>query len=227
MRQSSAMRIRLVLPVLGLFGAALIPIASTAVATEPAVTPATVKVFVMPVTASGEATAGFTVKKMTDKFPIYCNYKDPSRGAVSPDIETCSPAAAYALACWNSAAAHHVLCTQDPSTHKLVQFRRIGKFAKTDLARPRDRAPLVIVLRDGTHCKMRIGGAMGPVPHHPNLYGAYFCDRHDAAWVYAKGSHEDPHNGIDESGDAWRIRTGYKHIVWRYIATAYFVGTAA
>jgi hypothetical protein len=192
-----------------------------------AASPATQQIIVSPVTTSGKAVEGFSVRKEDPEFAIDCRFKDPSRGAVSPDIESCSPSAAYAPACWKAAAAHSVLCTQDPSTHKLVQFKRMGKFADTPLAKPRERAPLVIVLTDGTKCRIRIGGAWGRVPHHPNLYGAYSCDRHTAAWLHAKGRHADPHNGVDESSPSWRIRTGFKHIVWRHIATAYFVGTAS
>ncbi|HVT63617.1 MAG TPA: hypothetical protein VHD81_00500 [Mycobacteriales bacterium] len=202
-------------------GPGLVALAPPAVAA-----PATVKVIVMPVTVSGTAASGFSVKKQDPGFPVDCRYKDPSIAAVSPDIETCSPSAAYAPACWKAAAPGKVLCMRDASSHKVFLIKREGRFADTAIAKPRDRAPLDFVLTDGTKCQIRIGGAWGPVPHHPNLYGAYSCDRHDAAWLYAKGSHSDAHAGIDESGASWRIRTGYKHIVWRHIATAYFVATA-
>jgi len=218
------MRTRLAALVAATVGLSFAPVA---LAPPASAAPATVKIIVMPVTAAGEAADGFTVKDQDPGYPIDCSFKDPSRGAVSPNIENCSPGAAFAPACWNSAVAHHVLCMQDADKHKLVQFKRVGRFANTPMAKPNNRAPLLIVLTDGTHCKLRIGGAMGPVPHHPNLYAGYYCDRHTAAWEYAKGSHADAHNGIDESDDVWKVRTGYKHIVWRNIAKAYFVGTAS
>jgi hypothetical protein len=218
------MRGRLLLLLTGLLGAGITPVT---MAPATAAAAATVQIVVRPVAASGEAADGFTVRAMSEKYAIFCNYKDPSIGAVSPDIESCSPSAAYAPACWKAATAHHVLCMQDPSKQKLVRFKRHGRFAKTPIAKPRDRAPLAITLTDGTYCKLRIGGAWGPVPNRPNLYGAYSCDHHTAAWLRAKGDHSDAHNGIDESSAAWRIRTGYKHIVWRTIAKAYFVGTAS
>jgi hypothetical protein len=218
------MRVRLAAMLAATLAASLVPVSF---ATSAAAAPATVKVIVSPVTASGHAADGFSVKRQDPGYPVDCSFKDPSIGAVSPDIETCSPSAAYAPACWKAAAAGKVLCMRDASSHKLFLIARDGRFASTALARPRDRAPLGFVLTDGTKCQIRIGGAWGPVPHHPNLYGAYSCDRHDAAWLYAKGSHRDAHNGVDESSAAWRIRTGYKHIVWRNIASAYFVATAS
>lgn len=219
----SAMRTRLA----ALLGAALVAgVVPTAVASPATTAAATLKVIVSPVTASGEAANGFSVKVEPAKYPVDCRYKDPSIGAVSPNIESCSPSAAYPPACWKAAVAKRVLCIQDPTKGKLVQFRRIGRFADTPLAKASDRAPLAFLLTDGTKCRIRIGGAFGKVPHHPNLYAGYLCDRHTAAWVRAKGSHEQSHNGIDESKALWRVRTGYKHIAWRNIAKAYFVATA-
>ena len=217
------MRNRIAALAAAVVGLGVVPVAF---ASPAAAAPATIKVIVAPVTSSGHAASSFTVKKEKPGYPVDCRFKDPSRGAVSPNIESCSPSAAYAIACWKAAATGKVLCMRDPSSHKLYLVRRDGKFAKTPVAKAQDRAPLLIVLTDGTRCQIRDGGAWGPVPGHPNLYGAYSCDRHNAAWLYAKGSHGDPHNGVDESSASWRIRTGYNHIVWRHIATAYFVATA-
>jgi hypothetical protein len=217
------MRNRLTALIAALAVAGFVPIGFAAPAEA---APATAKVVVRPVTASGHAAAGFTVKRQDPGFPVDCSYADPSPGAVSRNIEFCSPSAAYAVACWKAAQAGKVLCMRNPRSHKLYLIAREGKFAKTRLASPRDRAPLAFVLTDGSTCQIRDGGAWGQPPHHPNLYGAYSCDRWGAAWLHAKGDRGDSHNGVDESNPSWRIRTGEKKIIWRHIATAYFVGTA-
>jgi hypothetical protein len=218
------MRIRLAALAAALLGFAAVPVVS---APSAVAAPATAKVYVMPVTASGHAAPGFRVHAQHLGFGISCDYKNPSPGAVSPNIEECSPSAAYAIACWKAAAPGKVLCLRNPRGHKLDKVKRAGKFANTPIAKPRDRAPLLIVLTDGSRCMIRDGGAWGQPKGHPNLYGAYSCDKHGVAWLRAKGSHSDPHNGIDESSQTWRIRVGENNVVWRNIATAYFVATAA
>lgn len=224
---------RLIRPIVWLWFAAaglvLTPSAGAAQSHARQTYPATARIVVAPVTSSGQAAAGYHVQAESQGWAVVdCSYPDPSPGAVSPNIELCSPSAAYAIACWKAAATKRVLCTRDPSSHELVEMKRTGKFAPTKIAKPRDRAPLLIVLTDGTRCQIRVGGAWGQPKGHPNLYGAYSCDRHGAAWLYAKGSYRDPHAGIDESHPSWRIRTGNggRTIVWRHIAEAYFVATA-
>lgn len=209
------------------FLAALVVLAVVPLDAGPAaaVAPATAKVVVYPVTSSGHAAAGFAVHAQHG-FTVDCSDANPSPGALSPNIELCYPSAAYAVACWKAAAPGKVLCMRDPSTHKLYRISR-GRFASTAINKPRNRAPLLIVLGDGTRCQIRVGGAWGQPKGHPNLYGAYSCDRHGAAWLWAKGSHRDSHNGIDESSATWRIRVGENTIVWRNIAKAYFVATAS
>lgn len=209
------------------FSAALIALAALPVGLAPqaAASTGTIKVITRPVTASGHAAAGFTVHGQHG-LSVDCSTADGSPGALSPDIALCYPSAAYAIACWKAAAPGKVLCVRDPSSHKVYRMGRDGKFAKTSVPKPRDRAPLLIVLGDGTRCQIRVGGAWGQPKGHPNLYGAYSCDRHGAAWLWSKGSRRDPHAGIDESGATWRIRTGQNTIVWRDIAEAYFVATA-
>ena len=208
--------------------AAAFAVSPTVGSAAPASHRATVRVVVAPVTADGHAAPGFTVHPIRHPWSVVdCSFKDPSRGAISPNIENCGPSAAYAIACWKSATPKRVLCMQDPSKHVLAEMKRQGRFAPTKLAKPRDRAPLLIVLTDGSRCQIREGGAWGQPKGHPNLYGAYSCDKHGVAWLYAKGSHNDPHNGVDESSASWTIRTGNSQIVWRHIAQAYFVATAS
>ncbi|HWC34671.1 MAG TPA: hypothetical protein VG650_07565 [Mycobacteriales bacterium] len=218
------MRTRIAAVVVSLVGLGVPAAVAPSTATASAAT--TVKIIVMPVTASGHAAAGFTVKVEHLGFGIGCDFKDPSPGALSPNIEECAPSAAYAIACWKAAAPGKVLCMRDPSSHKVYKIKRQGKFKNTAIAKPRDRAPLMIVLADGSTCQIRDGGAWPQPKGRPNLYAAYSCAKYGVAWTYAKGRHRDPHNGIDESSSTWRIRVGEKHVVWRKIAKAYFVATA-
>jgi hypothetical protein len=109
-------------------------------------------------------------------------------------------------------------------------MKRQGRFAKTKIAKARDRAPLVIVLTDGTHCQIRDGGAWGQLKGHPNLYGAYSCTRHGAVWARMSGSRSAAHWGVNESDPSWTVRTaGFRahHTVLRHVARAYFVSTAS
>src|SRR3954447_3532968 len=89
---------------------------------------ATVKVVVRPVTSTGHARAGFTVTAERSG-RVECNVADPSPGAVSRNIEWCSPSVEYAIACWKAATAQpRVLCMRDPRRAKLVRIPRSGRF---------------------------------------------------------------------------------------------------
>ncbi|HVT22367.1 MAG TPA: hypothetical protein VHE57_13375, partial [Mycobacteriales bacterium] len=129
------MRARVLLPLLGLAAAGLTALPPVMSASASAA--ATVRVVVKPVTASGHPAPGFTVHRAKHAWErVDCSFKDPSVGAVSPDVEACSPSAAYAIACWKSADPGRVLCTRDPSSHALYELPRDGKFAKTAVAQP-------------------------------------------------------------------------------------------
>jgi hypothetical protein len=75
---------------------------------------ATVRVVVRPVTSTGHVSAGFTLKT-EPAGSVDCSSKQPSPGAVDFNIEFCSPSAEYAIACWNAAVAHRVLCVSRPA----------------------------------------------------------------------------------------------------------------
>jgi hypothetical protein len=205
---------------------ALIGVGATAGASAvPASHASTTRVVVRPVTKTGHAAANYTVH--TERTgSVNCSFAEPSPGAVSRNIEFCSPSVEQAVACWKSAAAHRVLCIRNPGSHNLVRIPRSGKFARTKLAPRVQRAPLLIVLRDGTRCDIRDGGAWSTLKSHPNWVGRYSCDHHGDVWSPATATH----NGVNESKPSWTVRTaartGKGPVTVRPIARAYFVGTA-
>ena len=187
---------------------------------------ATKVVVVRPVTSSGAAVTGFHVKTQHD-VSIDCSSRQPSAGAVDRNIEECSPSAAYAIACWKAATSHHALCTRDPSSHRLYRIALTGRFAKTPVVKAKWRAPLLIVLTDGTRCSIRDGGAWGTLKSHPSWNGTYSCTKHGIVWSAPKAKHE----GVDESSSSWSVHTGSAagtgKLTARHIERAYFVGTAS
>lgn len=185
----------------------------------------TVKVVVRPVTSTGHARPGFTVTAERSG-RVDCSEANPSPGAVSRNIEWCSPSVEDAVACWKAATARpRVLCMRDPRRAKLARIPRSGKFAATGLAPRRDRAPLVIRLRDGDHCSIRDGGTSSQLRSHPNWYVTYYCVHDGAVWAPLSA----PHSGINESSATWTVRTapasGQGKLVTRRVAKAWFVGT--
>ena len=193
----------------------------------PVAAPATVRVVVRPVTTGGVPAPGFhaTTLDAANAGPLDCSTADPSPGAVDRDIEQCSPSAEDAVACWKSATPHRALCSRDPSSDLVYSLRRTGKFAKTGLVKKRLRAPILLVLKDGTKCGIRIGGAWSTLQAHPDWYGTYYCDRHGAVWSPPHARH----NGVHESQPTWTVHTspsnGDGPVTIRTVTKAYFVGT--
>ncbi|HKC29855.1 MAG TPA: hypothetical protein VKB75_17705 [Jatrophihabitans sp.] len=186
--------------------------------------PATARIVVRPVTASGQVRAGFTVTGQPNQ-QVDCSFRDPSPAAVSPNIEFCSPSAEYAVACWKAALPHRVLCMRDPRTDHLVRIPRIGAFAPTPVAPAAQRAPLVMKLLDGDFCSIRSGGAGGSLLGHPNLFITYYCVHAGAVWAAMTPRHE----GVNESRPSWTVQTarpGQHTLVTRHVVKAWFVGTA-
>jgi hypothetical protein len=185
----------------------------------------TVKVVVRPVTSAGHVRAGFTVSGEPSGL-VDCRFPSASPGAVSKNIEYCSPSAEYAVACWKAAAPHRVLCMRNPRSRHVVRIPRLGRFAP--VARPTGAAtaPLLIRLGDGDVCSIRDGGAWGALPGHPNLVGAYSCRKDGAVWAGPNAAHQ----GVNESHPTWTVRTapfGSHTLVTRRVVKAWFVGTYA
>lgn len=187
---------------------------------------ATRSLIIRPVTSAGKPAAGFTVKVQHGE-SIDCSAPPfPSPGAVDRNIEECSPSAAYAIACWKAAQAHQALCIRNPSSHRVYRIGLTSSFAKTAAVKARLRAPLLIVLNDGTRCTIRDGGAWSALKGHPNWFGSYSCTRHGVVWSPPKSTHF----GINESSASWTVHTGSAtgtgKLTVRHVKRAYFVGTA-
>jgi hypothetical protein len=187
---------------------------------------ATQQIVVRPVNAHGHPAAGFVRKD--ENFKVSCRF-DHGHGSVStvavdPHIFYCSPDAAYAIACWDAARDHRVLCFQNAFQHKVVRFR--GN-APTHLDTPsQPYNALNLVLADGEHCAVRSGGAVGIQKHHPNWIATYFCGG-GANILWA------PHRlvatlGTDRSTSRWHawVGTAGGRLHYRAITKAFFVGTA-
>lgn len=184
--------------------------------------PPTAKSVIRPVNAAGFARAGYTVTAEPTG-SVDCSFANPSPGAVSPNIEECSPSVEYAVACWKAAAAHKVLCMRNPRVRKLVRIPRVGAFAPTPLAAEADRAPLGMVLGNGTYCSLRDGGAVPPRAGHPHWIATYFCEDGKIIWQ-RPGAH---HLGVNEQLATWYvIEAGVTGpITARRVLRAWFVGT--
>lgn len=176
---------------------------------------------IRPVNAAGFARPNFTVTGVTGA--VDCSFPDPSPGAVSPNIENCSPSAAGAFACWKAAAAHKVLCLRNVRVRKLTRFQRMGAFAPTALAPADQRAPLAVALANGDFCTLRTGGTGAIRQGHPHWTETYFCNSGKFLWQ-RPGSH---HYGINEQFDSWiAVEAGASGPIFaRYLLRAWFVGT--
>jgi hypothetical protein len=186
---------------------------------------ATVRVYVAPVTAAGHAADGFAVKVEKDDV-IECAPALTSPVSISPNVEECSPSAAYAVACWKSATLHQALCLEDPRHKQLIAAKVTGKFSPTKPVSKAKLSPFGIVLTDGTYCTIRDGGAWGQLKSHPNYFGSYSCSKHGVVWSKPNAAHF----GVNESTSTWTVQTGGAAgkggLTTRDIARAYFVATA-
>lgn len=197
--------------------------AGPADAGSPRSVPATVRTVVRPVTATGHAVSGYQVKKIKDSEPIDCSYPSASVAAVDDNILECSPDAAYPVACWPAAKAHHVLCLDDARKKTLVRFKVSGKIAHTSALHR--RAPLNLELANGLYCGLRFGGAGEELQQHPGWGAFYYCTRGKAVWA----SLNSKDFGIDRTGHAWKVEvgrdTGTRDVRQQRVTQAYFVGT--
>jgi len=176
--------------------------------------PHTRQVVVRPVTAAGAPAPGWTVRH--EKGGAAC--WGASSSAVSDGITACGPSALYLPSCWHS-GARGLLCLRDPGERVLVRIRLQGAY-------PTARAPHVpvpqeLVLGDGEHCEIRVGGAWGTVPGHPRWLGFYSCD-HGALYGPPRSS------GIDRSHPRWQVNevSARGVIHHRVVRKAVDVGTA-
>jgi hypothetical protein len=184
--------------------------------------PATRKIVVRPVTATGIARSGFTVTAEPSG-SVDCTFPVPSPAAVSPNIETCFPSAEYAVACWKAAAPHKVLCLRNARVHKLVRIPRHGAFPGTPIAPADKRAPLSMLLASGQYCGIRDGGAGPTRAGHPQWVATYYCNNGKAIWMRPGAAHF----GVFEAFPSWTVIVAGESgpITTHHVAKAWFVGT--
>jgi hypothetical protein len=216
-------RVRWVLAVVAC-SAGVLAVPASAATPAPAA-PATVRVFVAPVDATGHAASGFSVKVEKDDV-VECAPALTSPVSISPNVEECSPSAAYAVACWKSATPHQALCLENPRRKQLTAAKVSGKFSPTKPVSKTRLSPFGIVLTDGTYCTIRDGGAWGQMKAHPNYFGSYSCTRHGVVWSPPNAAHY----GVNKSSASWTVQTGNGAgtggLTTRHVARAYYVATA-
>lgn len=198
-----------------LIGGVLIPGSALAAHTASRAT-TTHRVVVRPVDASGQARPGWTVHRMKG---VTVDCGGAAAAAVDNGIYECFPTAAYLPACWPS-SHHTVLCLRDARERKLVRVRYTGRLGAA--TQPRLPSPQDLVLAGGQVCELRIGGAWGTLPTHPNWVGFYSC-KHGSVYGPPSG------DGVNRSDEPWTVHVwkgGTRHdVVRRSVVTAYFVGT--
>ncbi|HEX2901947.1 MAG TPA: hypothetical protein VHO01_00710 [Jatrophihabitans sp.] len=184
--------------------------------------PATVQVVLRPVTARGTVASGWTAARHLDE-SITClpGATDASPVAVNDNIDSCSPDAAYPVACWASATPHTALCLRSPFS-KQVDLMSTGSAVPSAVAAAQP-TPIALVLHDGTLCTLRAGGAWTQLAGRPDLFGTYYCGSM-AVWAPAHSY------GINRSGASWTVQiartNGQDQLSTVTVRTAYFVGTA-
>lgn len=181
----------------------------------PSAPPKTGRVVVRPVTASGTAADGFTVRRVSG--PASC--EDQAATAVDPGIDICFPSALYVPSCWKS-SNHTVLCLRNVTDTRLVRVRYSGTFVRH--AAVRRPSPQGLRLTNGAVCGIRVGGAWGQAPGHPDWVGFYSCSN---GAVYGPPDGD----GVDRSHAQWRVHVlrADGTVVTRTVATATYVGTAS
>jgi len=212
------------LPLLGCL--LLVPLTGCAgnshAATKPAA-PATRRVVLRPVTASGMPASDFTVARHPSELLSCGSPAEPSEAAVDPGIAHCFPAVEDALACWPASQPRQALCFRDPWQHKLDEIPTDGPLGRVPVVDT--PSPLGLELADGSHCSLRSGGVWAPLDGHPELSGSYSCQHDEAVWAAAGKT------GIDSSAPAWTVQVaaaaGHGPLRTVDVTAAYFVGTAS
>ncbi|HJQ07474.1 MAG TPA: hypothetical protein VJ872_18635 [Nocardioides sp.] len=175
----------------------------------------TARAVVRPVTSTGSPAAGYTVHREAGS----TSCSDQATTSVSAAVDTCFPTAYYFPSCWKS-TNHTALCLRHVSDTRLVRIRYSGTFAaKPAVQRP---SPQRLTLVGGGTCDIRIGGAWGVVPGHPDWVGWYSCTNGS---VYGSPTGD----GVNRSRPVWRVHLVGSDgtLVTRRVAKATYVGTAS
>ncbi|MEZ0578941.1 hypothetical protein [Nocardioides sp. MH1] len=174
----------------------------------------TERVVVRPATAAGRAAPGWTVHR--EQGPADCWGTSPT--AVDDGITECGPSALYLPACWRS-RRHTVLCLRQVTDDALVRVRYSGTYP--DATAPARPSPQGLLLVNGQRCNIRVGGAWGVPPGHPDWVGYYAC-RHGDVYGPPNG------DGINRHRPVWRVHLLLPDgtTVTRRVERATYVGTA-
>jgi hypothetical protein len=164
--------------------------------------PATQQITVMAVGPGGQPINGYTeTPPQGNVVTVDCTESSPS--AVADNVYSCSPSAAGAGTCWPSTPGT-MLCVDDPWDKRLHRVSYDGPLPPVQPTASPD--PFALTLDDGTHCRLRNGGAWGS--RADGYEGAYWCGDPGAnlsvLWLPSQGAG----SCIDRSSATWTVKVG-------------------
>ena len=179
---------------------AVIAMAGVFTASASAEPPATEVITVVPVGPNGEPINGYQEAPSPGNVTSVSECTVPSLSAVADDIYACSPSAAGADPCWPS-APESLLCLDDPWNKQLHRVTHSAPLPPVQA--PAITDPVALLLDDGTHCRLRNGGAWGG--RDDGYVGVYGCGGANAVlWLPSQG----PGTCVDRSTPAWTVKIG-------------------
>lgn len=174
----------------------LAPAPSTSTSTS---TAATQIINVVAVDSSGQPVNGYRDTTADQPVADSADCTEASPAAVSANIYRCWPAYYAADVCW-PAVGLDLLCMDDPWAKQLHRIRTRAPLPP--VSPPALAKPIALLLDDGTHCRLRNGGAWG---HRYDDLQAFFGCAGDPGLVVLAPSDADP---IDRSSPIWTVKIG-------------------
>ena len=207
---------------LGVLAACSTSTSRTAPAPSTTAGPATSVVTEVAVRA-GQPVNGYHENSGDQPVPDQADCTEASPAAVSAGVYRCYPTAYGADVCW-PANGLYLLCMNDPWGKELHRIR--ASAALPQVSPPKSPQPVGLLLDDGTHCRLRNGGAWGYRFDH--LYAYYGCIEGQRLDVLAPMG-TDP---IDRSAPMWTVKVGADEApdssalppVTHRVQTAWFAG---
>ncbi len=151
------------------------------------------------VDAGGRPVNGYRETTGDQPVPDQGECTEPSPAAVAKNIYRCWPAYYAADVCW-PASGQDLLCMNDPWAKELHRVRANAPLPPVNP--PALPKPVALLLDDGTHCRLRNGGAWGH--RSDNLQAFYGCGDHPGLDVLAPAD-ADP---VDRSLPVWTVKVG-------------------
>ncbi|MFT3663113.1 MAG: hypothetical protein QM809_17615 [Gordonia sp. (in: high G+C Gram-positive bacteria)] len=186
------------------------------------------EVILRPFATGGGPASGWTVDTSSSSIPVDCSYPVPAPAGKSPGLQSCSPSAAGADACYFPSGSQSGLCLQKPFGKQVVRVQADGS-VDYGLAPRDDPRPIGLLLADGTQCRARTGGSWPGQEQNPNYVGFYGCENPSgASGGYAVwADREATPGGIKKSGDTWTVEVGDSTgpLTTKVVTKVYFVGT--